>query len=209
MGSQFWPNTCYTLKSILYTLEECVFYCCWMDYYAYVISILAVLLCKSSVSFLIFCFDDKSILGKGILKSPTVTVLLSACPFSSVNIWFIYYCCCSVIMSCPNHWDPHRLQHARLHCPSPSPGVCSNSCPLRWCHPTISYEQEGASHTRKKCGKLAYIKRNRTGRLGSVISESPCPILHDIPDYYVDQLFQKMYTINLKYFSSLQHKWHL
>ena len=24
----------------------------------------------------------------------------------------------------------HRLQHARLPCPSPSPGVCSNSCPL-------------------------------------------------------------------------------
>ena len=27
----------------------------------------------------------------------------------------------------------------RLPCPSLSPGVCSNSCPLsRWCHPTIS-----------------------------------------------------------------------
>ena len=34
---------------------------------------------------------------------------------------------------------PHGLQHARLPCPSPSPRVCSNSCPLsRWCHPTIS-----------------------------------------------------------------------
>ena len=33
---------------------------------------------------------------------------------------------------------PHRLQHARLPCPSPSPGACSNSCPLSWwCHPTI------------------------------------------------------------------------
>ena len=31
------------------------------------------------------------------------------------------------------------LQHARLPCPSPSPRVCSNSCPLSWwCHPTIS-----------------------------------------------------------------------
>ena len=30
------------------------------------------------------------------------------------------------------------LQHDRLLCPSLSPGVCSNSCPLnRWCHPTI------------------------------------------------------------------------
>ena len=34
---------------------------------------------------------------------------------------------------------PHGLQHARLPCPSPSPGACSNSCPLsQWCHPTIS-----------------------------------------------------------------------
>ena len=34
--------------------------------------------------------------------------------------------------------QPHGLQHARLPCPSPTPGVYSNSCPLsRWCHPTI------------------------------------------------------------------------
>ena len=34
---------------------------------------------------------------------------------------------------------PHGLQQARLPCPSPIPGVCSNSCPLSlWCHPTIS-----------------------------------------------------------------------
>ena len=34
--------------------------------------------------------------------------------------------------------QPHGLQHARLPCPSLSPGVCSNSCPLSWwCHPTI------------------------------------------------------------------------
>ena len=34
---------------------------------------------------------------------------------------------------------PHGLQHARFPCPSPSPGVFSNSCPLsQWCHPTIS-----------------------------------------------------------------------
>ena len=34
---------------------------------------------------------------------------------------------------------PHRLQHTRLSCPSPSPGACSNLCPLsQWSHPTIS-----------------------------------------------------------------------
>ena len=34
---------------------------------------------------------------------------------------------------------PHGLQHARLPCPSPTPGACSKSCPSsQWCHPTIS-----------------------------------------------------------------------
>ena len=33
---------------------------------------------------------------------------------------------------------PHGLPHARLPSPSPTPGACSNSCPLSWwCHPTI------------------------------------------------------------------------
>ena len=33
----------------------------------------------------------------------------------------------------------HGLHHARLPCPSPTPGACWNSCPLSWrCHPTIS-----------------------------------------------------------------------
>ena len=35
--------------------------------------------------------------------------------------------------------QPHGLQHARPPCPSPSPRIYSNSCPLsQWCHPTIS-----------------------------------------------------------------------
>ena len=33
---------------------------------------------------------------------------------------------------------PHGLQHARLLCPSPTPGVCSDTCQSRWYHPTIS-----------------------------------------------------------------------
>ena len=34
---------------------------------------------------------------------------------------------------------PHGPQHARLPCPSSTPGAYSNSCPLsQWCHPTIS-----------------------------------------------------------------------
>ena len=48
-------------------------------------------------------------------------LLLFSCSAASNSLW------------------PHGLQHARLACPSLSPGVCSNSCPLSWwCHPTIS-----------------------------------------------------------------------
>ena len=43
----------------------------------------------------------------------------------------------SVTQSCPT-LQTHGLQHARLPCPSPTPGAYSNSCPSsRWCHPTI------------------------------------------------------------------------
>ena len=35
--------------------------------------------------------------------------------------------------------QPHASQHARPPCPSPTPGVHSDSCPLSWwCHPAIS-----------------------------------------------------------------------
>ena len=38
-----------------------------------------------------------------------------------------------------NALRPYGLQHTRLPCPSPTPRVYSNSCPLSWwCHPTIS-----------------------------------------------------------------------
>ena len=48
----------------------------------------------------------------------------------------------SALFSCSAISDslwPYGLQHTRLLCPPPSPGVHSNSCPLSWwCHPTIS-----------------------------------------------------------------------
>ena len=43
---------------------------------------------------------------------------------------------CSVMS---NSLPPHRLQHARLPCPSPTLKACSNSRPsCQWCHPAIS-----------------------------------------------------------------------
>ena len=50
-----------------------------------------------------------------------ITLLLFSCSVVSDSLW------------------PHWLQHPRPPCPSPSPTVCPNWCPLsQWCHPTIS-----------------------------------------------------------------------
>ena len=43
---------------------------------------------------------------------------------------------CSVVS---DSLQPHESQHARPPCPSPTPGVHSDSYPLsQWCHPAIS-----------------------------------------------------------------------
>ena len=45
----------------------------------------------------------------------------------------------------------HELQHARPPCPSPTPGVHPNPCPLcRWYHPTISSSVQMSSQCKKK-----------------------------------------------------------
>ena len=53
------------------------------------------------------------------------------------EINFLYISCIFVVVS--DSLRLHGLQHTRLPCPSPTPGACSNSCPLsRWCHPIVS-----------------------------------------------------------------------
>ena len=84
--------------------------------------------------------DVVGLLGVGTLKGPRV--LEYHAEWLTAVLWQNYYlgqiCCCSVTKSCPT-FQPHDLQHARLPCPSLSPGVCSNSCALsQWCYPTIS-----------------------------------------------------------------------
>jgi len=65
-----------------------------------------------------------------MFQRKAISIMLLMLGFSSVQF------SCSVVS---NSLWPHRLQHARLPCPSPTPVVYSNSCPLSWwCHPTIS-----------------------------------------------------------------------
>ena len=58
------------------------------------------------------------------------TKIMASGPISSVQF------SCSVMT---NSLRPRGLQYARPPCPSPTPRIYSNSCPLsRWCHSTIS-----------------------------------------------------------------------
>ena len=51
---------------------------------------------------------------------------------------------CSVMS---NSLRPHELQHTRPPCPSPTPGVYSNSCPSScWCRPVISSNYNTLKH---------------------------------------------------------------
>ena len=62
---------------------------------------------------------------------------LQCVSFCSTAKWINYphTCCCSVTKPM---WS-YGPKHHGLPCPSVSPGVCPNSCPLnQWCHPIIS-----------------------------------------------------------------------
>ena len=47
---------------------------------------------NSNISLFIFCLDDLSITDNGILKSPTIIILLSISPLRFVSICFIFQC---------------------------------------------------------------------------------------------------------------------
>ena len=59
------------------------------------------------------------------------------CRSYATEVWAHSVQFCRSVVS--NSLQPHELQHARSPCPSPTPGVHPNPCPLsQWCHPAIS-----------------------------------------------------------------------
>ena len=82
-----------------------------------------------------------SLLKRRDITLPTKGPSSQGYGFSSSHVWMwvqfssVHFSCSAV----SNSLQPHGLQHARLPCPLPTPGACSNSYPLsQWCHPTIS-----------------------------------------------------------------------
>ena len=75
--------------------------------------------------------------GKKGLSTVNIVKFTHLPGFLPVRQWID--CCRSFTQSCLTLYNPMGWQHTRLPCPSPSPGVCSNLCPLSWwCHPTIT-----------------------------------------------------------------------
>ena len=76
----------------------------------------------------------------------------------------------------------HQLQHARLPCPSLSPIVCSNSCPLsQWCPPTISssvapFSSCPQSFPASGCSPLSWLFASGGQSIGASAAASVLPM---------------------------------
>jgi len=86
--------------------------------------------------------------------------------------------------------QPHGLQHARPPCPSPTPGVHSNSRPLsRWCHPTISSSVIPLSISGKffNSSKPFFLSSFKNGDSIAYLLACPllCPSLHEMFPRYL------------------------
>ena len=104
---------------------------------------------------------------------------------------------------------PHGLQHARPPCPSPTPGVYSNSCPLsQWCHPTISSSViPFSSHLQffPASGSFQMSQFFESGGQNTGVSVSASvlpmniqdwlPLGYFLPYVNIDQFFKHLYII--------------
>ena len=92
---------------------------------------------------------------------------------------------CSVVS---DSMRPHGLQHTRPPCPSPTPGVYPNPCPLcRWCHPTISSSVIPFSSCPQSLPASGSFQMNQlfaSGGQSMGVSASTSVILMNIQDWF-------------------------
>ena len=87
-----------------------------------------------------------------------------------------------------NSLQPHGLKHARPPCPSSTPGVYSNSCPLRqWCHPAISssvipFSSHLQSFPKSGSFQMSHFFASGGQRIGVSASASVLPV--NIQDWF-------------------------
>ena len=79
--------------------------------------------------------------------------------------------------------QPHGLQHTRPPCPSPTPGVYSNSCPLsRWCYQTISSSVVPFSSRLQSFPASGSFQMSQVANIGVSASASVLPM--NIKDWF-------------------------
>ena len=101
--------------------------------------------------------------------------------------------------------QPHRLQHARPLCPSPTSGVYSNSCPLsQWCHPTISSSavplQVAEWQVKTRCLHRLPLSRD-LGSFPSPLLGQTSAALHPIPNANCSSLSRHWFSHHSTCFS--------
>ena len=87
-----WPKIWPILENVPCALEKKVYSSAfgWKVVKISIRSIWSNVSFKACVSLLILCFDDLSIDDSGVLKSPTIIVLLSISPLMPVSVCLIY-----------------------------------------------------------------------------------------------------------------------
>ena len=92
--------------------------------------------CESKVDVTLECH----VICIGLAKKHWYLLSVNMTHFFPVLYKYLFFCLVQFSQSVVSNslWT-HGLQHTRPPCPSPTPRVYSNSCPLsQWCHPTIS-----------------------------------------------------------------------
>ena len=83
------------------------------------------------------------VIGHVVIRGSACTIIYSPVQFSSLNR--------------VDSLRPHESQHARPSCPSPTPGVHSDSYPSSWwCHPAISSPVIGHVHFSCSCKRISF-----------------------------------------------------
>ena len=115
----------------------------------------------------------------------------------------------SVTQLCPT-LQPHGLQRARPPCPSPIPGLYSNSCPLSWwCYPTISSSVIPFSSCLQSFPASGSFPMSQFKSINSwVLSLLYGPILTSIHDYWKNHCFDYIeISMNVKVTQSCPTLW--
>ena len=118
-------------------------------------------------------------------------MLLSKCLLKLLIVYYLLKVIITCVQFSPsvvsNCLWPHGLQHARPPCSSPTPRICSNSCPLSWwCHPTISSSVVPFSHLQSfsAWGSFPVSQFFASGGPSIGVSASASGLLLNIQDWF-------------------------